>query len=717
MAAGRSWSSACSRCCCAGRSAVAAHVAGRATGRPPATATSTGCWCRSPRPARTSRASCPRRGSRTPASGRTLATTTDGPRRDGVRATDEPRPAGCSRCCADGVRPVGLSVGVGLAGDVGAERAQLLDEARVAAVDVVDVADVGDALRDQPGEHQPGAGADVGGLAPAPRTAAARPRTTAWWPSVRTSAPSRAISLTNMNRRLEDVLGDHRRARRRPQFSAITMRLQVGREARVGQRHDVDRASAGGPSAPGSRRRRTVDARAGRGASLSSAISRCSASRAADGDVALRDRGGERPGPGDDPVGHGRVRRPACSSVDALDRRASTCRRRRSRAPICASIAADVDDLRLAGRVVDHRGALGQDRGHQQVLGGADAREVQPDRSRRCSPCGARGDEEAVLAVELGAQLLEPGDVHVQRRASRWRRRRAAPPRPRRSARAAARARRSRRASGGPGRSRPGGRARPARRSRPSRSSGVVLDRRSPSRRSSSAMISTSRMSRDVGERGAALGQQRGRHQLQHAVLRAGDPRPRRTAGAADDPEPAPRRHRRRSPSPGRAARHVRRLAAHGQPHPHLHPDRRRRHDGARRHEPDQQERPPARSPTPTSTRPTARIGVALAPATARRRRRRAADSGPERPVRRRRRPVHAGRSRPGVPAAAGRAGLRRRARGGHRPLQRATCRSCARSCCRAARRRGAPARRAHRRPPRRAGDLGGARGRARRRR
>ena len=81
----------------------------------------------------------------------------------------------------------------------GAQAAQLLDEVGVAAVDVVHVLHLGDAVGDQPGQHEPGAGPDVGGH---DRGAGEplRPRTTAWWPSMRTSAPSRTSSLTNMNR-------------------------------------------------------------------------------------------------------------------------------------------------------------------------------------------------------------------------------------------------------------------------------------------------------------------------------------------------------------------------------------------------------------------------------------------------------------------------------------------------------------------------------------
>ena len=121
-----------------------------------------------------------------------------------------------------------------------------------------------------------------------------------------------------------------------------------------------------------------------------------------DGDVALGHDRGHRPGPGHDPVrdcpvGH-RVQR-----VDPLDLQG------RGADPVDLGAhldqhLADVDDLRFARRVVDDGGALGQDRRHQQVLGGPDAREVQPD--RRPVQLAGLGDQETVLAGHL---RTEPG--------------------------------------------------------------------------------------------------------------------------------------------------------------------------------------------------------------------------------------------------------------------------------------------------------------------
>ena len=154
--------------------------------------------------------------------------------------------------------------------------------------------------------------------------------------------------------------------------------------------------------------------------------------------------------------------------------------------------------------------------------------------------------------------------------------------------------------------------------------------------------MATSRMSGHLVDRGPPGGQQRGGHQLERAVLRAGDPHP---AGQ------------------GRAAGHLEALHAvtlggvdpsgpeglgspHGPAHPHLHEDRRRRPDAPRRHEPGREDRSPAgrlrrRRRDQQRARRRARRS-----ATAASRDRRPAAQHPERPVRRRRRPVHPGRRR-----------------------------------------------------------------------
>ena len=97
---------------------------------------------------------------------------------------------------------------------------------------------------------------------------------------------------------------------------------------------------------------------------------------------------------------------------------------------------------------------------------------------------------------------------------------------------------------------------------------------------------------RHVREPAGALGQQGGRHQLQHAVLGPGHPDLTGQPGTAGHHEALhPRQSR---DAPGGTAR--RRLGSgHGRPpDPHLHQDRRRRDDRARRHEPGPQDQRPA---------------------------------------------------------------------------------------------------------------------------
>ena len=72
-----------------------------------------------------------------------------------------------------------------------------------------------------------------------------------------------------------------------------------------------------------------------------------------------------------------------------------------------------VGDLGLPGRVLDHRRALGQHRGQQQVLRRADARELEHD--ARPEQLVGPGLDVAVVESELRAHLLEAGQVHVDR--------------------------------------------------------------------------------------------------------------------------------------------------------------------------------------------------------------------------------------------------------------------------------------------------------------
>ena len=119
-----------------------------------------------------------------------------------------------------------------------------------------------------------------------------------------------------------------------------------------------------------------------------------------------------------------------------------------------------VDDLRLPGGVVDHRGAVGENRRHQDVLGGADAGEVQPDRGA-AQHVGA-ADHLAVLDVHGGAHRPQARTGACPAAGNRSRRRPAARPPPAGSGPSAARARTPRRAAGRPPGSRHGRTVRPA---------------------------------------------------------------------------------------------------------------------------------------------------------------------------------------------------------------------------------------------------------------
>ena len=75
----------------------------------------------------------------------------------------------------------------------------------------MDLVDGGGAFGDKTGQHQPGARPHIGGLDRCPPTTGPA-ATSAWWPSVWTSAPRRDKFMDEPEPRLEQVLRDHRRA-------------------------------------------------------------------------------------------------------------------------------------------------------------------------------------------------------------------------------------------------------------------------------------------------------------------------------------------------------------------------------------------------------------------------------------------------------------------------------------------------------------------------
>ena len=161
----------------------------------------------------------------------------------------------------------------------------------------------------------------------------------------------------------------------------------------------------------------------------------------------------------------------------------------------------EIDDFRLARRVLDDGLALGERRRHQQVLG-TGHRDGFEHESRAAQPLGARADV-AVLDLDVGAHRLQTRRHECSPAAHRSRSRRAATRRRGRSAPAADRARRSTRASCAPAR-----RARRTRGSSTASTSTRILSSivtLTPMRPSSSIMVVTSLQMRHVADRHRCL--------------------------------------------------------------------------------------------------------------------------------------------------------------------------------------------------------------------
>ena len=146
--------------------------------------------------------------------------------------------------------------------------------------------------------------------------------------------------------------------------------------------------------------------------SLSSAISRKAGSTPVHGDVAAGHRRAERPGAGDDPVADRGVphraqlgRRPRRSSVEvpAPSMRAPIRSSIAQMSTISGSRAAlSITVVPLASTAAITRFSVAPTLGKSSQIVGA----VQPVRGG--------GDDEAVLAGDVGAHPGQPGDVHVQ---------------------------------------------------------------------------------------------------------------------------------------------------------------------------------------------------------------------------------------------------------------------------------------------------------------
>jgi hypothetical protein len=73
----------------------------------------------------------------------------------------------------------------------------------------------------------------------------------------------------------------------------------------------------------------------------------------------------------------------------------------------------EIDDFRLACRILDHRFALGERRGHHQVLGAGDRDRLEHE-TRTLQALGARPDV-TVLDMNIGAHGLQTRHVDVDR--------------------------------------------------------------------------------------------------------------------------------------------------------------------------------------------------------------------------------------------------------------------------------------------------------------
>ena len=407
------------------------------------------------------------------------------------------------------------------------------------------------------GDHQAGAGPDVGG--PHRRRRTAGPPAHHGVVPVGTDVRAQPDQLVDEHEPgVEDVLGDHGGTLGHG-VQAEHHRLQVGREARVGQRGRrrprSGRRSHRHPEAV----RRPLRPRRPRVTSLSSAISRCSGWAPWTRHVAPGHRRAERPGAGDDPVGDrvvcstGRsASTPSISSVERADARRSghpsrsasgRCRRSPARARRCRSRWCPWPAPRPSA------GSRWRRRW------GSPARSLAPCRP----PAGAVAITNPCSSATVAPIRTSPSTCMSSGRASRSRRRpgRATCASPAPGQQRPEHADR-RRASGGPGRSRP-------RCPSCSGTSMATVDRPhgravtvQPSRRSTSAMISTSRMSGTRSQMTVSPRRQQGRgHQLERASSWRRPPRPRRPAARRRSPGTVPRAASVRARGPRRPDRPV----------------------------------------------------------------------------------------------------------------------------------------------------------------
>ena len=201
---------ASSCCCCAGRSAAATSVVARSPRAGPRS-TSTACSCRWPRPPTYIEGEIVRRtledaGIRADAGPDARRAAAHGV----PRGRRRPRPRR-SLDAAPGLHALRTSWLTETRETSAPRRDEVVDEALVAAVDVVRLVDRGHALGDEAGEDEPGPGPDVARLdrRAGERLLAAHHRVVAVGAHVGAEADH---LVDEAEPRLEQVLGDHRRA-------------------------------------------------------------------------------------------------------------------------------------------------------------------------------------------------------------------------------------------------------------------------------------------------------------------------------------------------------------------------------------------------------------------------------------------------------------------------------------------------------------------------
>ena len=218
-----------------------------------------------------------------------------------------------------------------------------------------------------------------------------------------------ALQLERMHEAvLEDGLGDHGGALR-DGGERHELRLHVGREARIGRgAHAHSAGAAGGLELDGG----AIDGDASaRFAQFLERRVEGIGRRAEQTDAAARRGGGGEVGAGLDAVRHhrvlGTVQRANAIDADDVAARALDARAHRAEA------TSEVEHLRLSGRILDERRALGEGGRHHQVLGARHGHHVHDD-ARTTQPLGHRVHV-AVLDVDRGAHRLQAFHVLVDR--------------------------------------------------------------------------------------------------------------------------------------------------------------------------------------------------------------------------------------------------------------------------------------------------------------